>query len=188
MFGDHILDFFKTTLKPRNDLHVSVFNALQDGTLTPILRSLGIIDKFVTGPWMRWQGTRLSILQTSCTFQEAFEKISSKNGANLVGEFEVTAFGTPVKKDANYSKLTTSTSTSEDVKTAEVINILLREIADVMKRQLADHLKGGKYTYSDSSQEVSEQAVSCSSNNISGERIFGASDTKSRQAPTAKPS
>ena len=59
-------------------------------------------------------------------------------------EFDDTAFGSSVKKDGNYIKLTTSIP--EDAKTGEVVDIMLELIATVMERQLVDHLEGGKFS------------------------------------------
>ena len=46
--------FFPKVMKPRNDLHHTFNNALRDGQLMPMLRAFGLLDKYLTGPWMKW--------------------------------------------------------------------------------------------------------------------------------------
>ena len=89
---------------------------------------------------MRWQGTKLSILETSSIFQQVLTRLKATRGIDIVKGFDETAFGSSVKKDSNYITLTTSTP--EDSKTGEVADIMLDQIATVMERQLVDHLIG----------------------------------------------
>ncbi len=68
MYKEHILEFFEKVIKPRNDLHYAARNALSSPTTMLIFQALGIFDKYLTNPWMKWQGTSHTILETSPVF------------------------------------------------------------------------------------------------------------------------
>ena len=52
-----------------------------------------------------------------------------------------------------------------------------------MRRQLANHLPGGKYHTPD--DELQKAAVSCTMNNISGERVFAKIDSRMNKSKSA---
>ena len=176
-----IQEFQTKYIKPRNGLHHAVFNMLSQGKIQHILRALGLVNKFLTGPWMEWQGTRQGILATSQVFTRVLDRLDNVNTMDIVNGFEETAFGKPPKCDDKYVALTTSTS--QDKETADVLGGLLSEATDVMRRQLVDHLPGGKFHNPDN--EVREAAKSCTSNNISGERAFAKIDSQIMKARSA---
>lgn len=181
MYDGLIKEFQTNVIKPRNQLHHAIYNMSLPGTLRPILRALGIVSKYVTGPWMRWQGTRQGILETSKVFTKVLDTLDGVNPITLVNGFETTAFDDEPKHDAVYSSLTTSTK--EDDETAKILGGLLHETAEVMRRQLVDHLPGGVYHNPD--EVLIQQAKSCSSNNISGERVFARIDSRMSKARSA---
>lgn len=49
----HILEFFRKTWKPTNDLHRAVINDLNNENFVIACRALGIVGKHVSSPWMR---------------------------------------------------------------------------------------------------------------------------------------
>ena len=181
MYDGLIREFQSKVMKPRNELHHAVFNMLSQGKLQLIWRALGLVNKFLTGPWMQWQGTRQSILQTSKVFSNVLDVLDNVSARDLVLGFETTAFGTAPKVDEKYISLTTSTD--QDKETTNVLGSLLHEAGCVMRRQLEDHLPGGKYH--NPSEQIKQQAESCSSNNISGERNFAKIDSRIQKARSA---
>ena len=181
MYKEHILEFFRKYIQPRNGLHRAVQNALRVEPLIPILRSLGLLDKYFTGPWMRWQGDTHNILQTSEVFTHAISELRSADCRTMIHGFQVSAFRTEVTTDEKYRKLCEANSTDE--KTATIFRALIDVAIKVMERQLKDYLPGGKYH--DPSPSLQAEAASCSSNNISGERVFAMWDARKQQAKTA---
>ena len=94
---------------------------------------------------------------------------------------EKTALGTEPKKDEKYAALTASTP--QDHETAAVMAGLFSEVSVVMRRQLVDHLQGGKFHMAD--EELKKTAESCTMNNISGERVFAKVDSRINKARSA---
>ena len=180
-YNELIQEFQTKYIKPRNGLHHAIFNMLTQGKIQHILRALGLVNKFLTGPWMEWQGQRQNILATSQVFTRVLDRLDNISTRDIVNGFTETAFGTAPKCDDKYVALTTSTN--QDKETADVLSGLLHEATDVMRRQLVDHLPGGKFHNPDS--EVQEEAKSCSSNNISGERAFAKIDSQIMKARSA---
>ena len=113
------LDFFQKVIRPRNNLHHAVLNALQQiPSIMPILRALGLIDKFVTGPWMAWQGENPMILEASPVFYKVLEELQKFEVEGAVrGDKTTSVFGTQVKVDQKFEHLTKQFET--DQKTAE---------------------------------------------------------------------
>ena len=52
MYDALIMEFQTKVIKPRNNLHHVVYNIISTGKLQPLLRALGLVYKFVAGPWM----------------------------------------------------------------------------------------------------------------------------------------
>ena len=90
--------------------------------------------------------------------------------------------GVSVKEDDIFRSLVARSDYDEQTKT--VVGEILASVLEVCKRQLADQLPGGEHFIP--SDELVEQAKSCSSHNISGERVFGKLDFNLKKAPNAK--
>ncbi len=168
-------------VKPRNGLHTAVVNGLNQEGQMPILRALGLIDKYLTGPWMLWQGEAHTILETSDIFTSVIDKITQADSTSLIHGFDETAFSTSGKKDDKSRKLIESTQ--YDDTTAEILKLILDEAKKVMERQLVDYLPRGQFH--NPSEQLVTKAASCNSNNISGERVFAMWDARSNQSKTA---
>ena len=126
MYNALIMDFHTKVTKPRNNLHHPVYNIMSTGKLQPLLRALGIVNKFLTGSWMDWQGTRQGILKTSQMFTSVLDVLDGVVASDLILGFEKTAVGTEPKRDAKYNTLISSMP--QDSETAAVLAGLLAEV------------------------------------------------------------
>ena len=75
-YREVLKDYFTTVQHPANQVQQGVFNALQVKELAPVLRSLGIMGKVLTGPWMRMVAVAKNILDLKAPFAEAHAKLT----------------------------------------------------------------------------------------------------------------
>ena len=61
-YTDALNEFFTTVQRPSNQIQQSVFNGLQLQGISPVLRSLGLLGKVLTGSWMWMLSRQGSIL------------------------------------------------------------------------------------------------------------------------------
>ena len=61
--------------------------------------SLGLVNKFLKGPWIEWQGIRQGILTTSEVFTRVLNRLDNVNTRDEVNGFAETTCGTPLKCD-----------------------------------------------------------------------------------------
>ena len=47
MYHEHIQEFFAKIVKPRNELHYTIWNATNTPTLMPVFQEIGIFDKYL---------------------------------------------------------------------------------------------------------------------------------------------
>ena len=130
---------------------------------------------------MRWQGEAHSILDASDTFTSVVEQLEKFKSDKAIHGLDHCVFGKPIKEDEVYTKLCTPTDDDEKVECilGEMVECILR----VMRRQLVDHLPGGKFH--NPSDDLREDAQSCPQNNISGERVFAMWDARYRQSKSS---
>ena len=180
LYCDHLVSFLSKVHGSTNNLQTSVFNALSSDKLKPQLRVLGLVGKYITGPWMRIFKTDQSILDMNQVFQDAKVNIENliDNPASILSGTAASVFNSaPVIKDNVFLKLTQA----GPCETASYLIVhLLRAVLGVMNRQLSSQLPGGKFW--DPSSELKSEAKSCSATNISGERMFAMVDAQLQKA------
>lgn len=180
-----MVDFFNNVFNPANVVQSAVVNAVQCNDMHITLRAFGLIGKFITGPWMRLVGKVQHILELNPHFAEAREKLQSwSKDARPLLSAEATSIFTvaPILADPVFRSLTASKAT--DAATCELVKKLCSVILSVVERQLETQLPGGAFW--EPSQELCQAAQSCSSTNISGERVFAVCDREMARAPGAQ--
>ena len=142
--GDTIVDFFSKVQKPQNDLQRAFVNAWSVHQKCN-LRSLTLLHKTLTAPWMEEVSKETPILQMNEKFQLAHSTLQmwqQQPQSSLSGE---TAFGGQIKKDATWELLHGSCD-ADKTAMLELYVQLIKGILDVIDRQLAsqpfcNHLK-----------------------------------------------
>ncbi|XP_071959561.1 uncharacterized protein [Antedon mediterranea] len=180
----HIVEFLTKVWPPTNDLQRAVLFDSKTAEYLTGCRALGLIGKYVSGPWMRLVERDQNILDLNMPFTLAVNKMEEwkLNTSVLVkGEADCLFADVPIIKDAVFYNLTATREDDQQVET--VLSMLLDVIIDVCKRQLDDQLPGG--IHHDPSDSLKQQAKSCVGNNISGERVFGLLDHYVKRAPNA---
>lgn len=122
-----------------------------------------------------------NILETSEMFTHAISELRLADCRTMIHGFQVSAIRTKVTMDDKYRKLSEANNTDE--KTATIFRALIAVVIKLMERQLKDYLPGGQYH--EPFPSLQAEAASCSSNNISGERVFAWRDARKQQATTA---
>ena len=182
----YLSHFLNKYLPVRNTLQCAVMNDLQNNNYIAGCRALGLMAKYVTGPWQRKTEEKgLKILEMNDLYEFAIVKLDDwvADTASLVtGQEPDSVFpGVPLKVDDVYTSLITPTESDE--RCIYLLKGMLQEVLLCLNRQLADQLIGGVH-YAPSDQLVS-QASSCPATNISGERVFALLDYNIKRAPSA---
>ena len=178
-------DFFQSVKTPTNPLPKAIHEWLSSESLDPVLRALGLVGKFVTGPWMRFIPTLKCNLDLNPHLHTATMKIDEwiTDPASLLDGTTSPIFPTTCLKDRVFDCLVQPQGEEKDGLCSLLLKIFLQTIKDVILRQMSDQLPGGKFW--DPSPELYERAKSCGPDNISGERRFGMVDAYMRRAPNA---
>ena len=149
-------------------------------------RALGLVTKYITGPWQRLaEQPNLGILDMNSAFQDGIIRLRkwSVDALPLVsGQAESIFNDVAIKKDVIFDSLTASRA--DDKRTADVLQNIISDFIPVYERQLHSQLLGGKYN--NPSEKLLSEAASCSATNISGERVFVMLDFHTRRTPKAK--
>ena len=167
-----------------NELFRAVLNDLREDKYVTCCRALGLVAKFITGPWQRLVESDFTILALNKHFEQGMNRLCqlANNSQLLVsGDAPPLFDAVPLKKDEIFTSLTTSKN--DDKETAAILEKIISGFITVCNRQLADQLQGGEH-YSPS-DDLLKQAESCSATNISGERVFGKLDFQLRHAPNS---
>ena len=168
----------------QNELHKAVQNDIQLKYISVACRALGLVGKYVTGPWMRLIENDINILHLNPFFKNAASQLqewSLDPTCLLTGTAQPLFPQVPISEDSIFTKLTTP---AFDDETAHLLKAILSSILEDYKRQLSDQLPGGLHCKP--SEELLQKAESCTGNNISGERVFGQFDHELRRAPNSK--
>ena len=147
-------------------------------------RALGLVGKYLTGPWMRLVEQDIGILELNKHYNEAVDALAkfSKDAIQVVNGRAPPVFkDVPMVKDEIFKVLTENSDL--DTQTSALLTRLFGSILEDCLRQLKEQLPGGKYD--EPTEEVRRQAQSCTGNNISGERVFGQLDYQLKRAPNA---
>ncbi|XP_063956979.1 uncharacterized protein LOC129262428 [Lytechinus pictus] len=170
--GPSIVEYFRTVTKPSNDLHRSFVNAWNDKNICH-LRCLGLMGHLVTHPWMEAASQDLNILEMNANYHSAVQVLErwAGNPSSLLRD-QHTIFSSDPMRDDIFQSLV---SPPYEDQMEEPMRGMLMAALEVTKRQLQSQLPGGVFW--EPSVEVREQAASCSSTNISGERNFARVDS-----------
>ena len=179
-----IIDFLSNIWGTPNQLHKAILHDLQCRTYIIGCRALGIIGKYITGPWMRLTETNVPILELNSHFEDALSRLNEwiSDPSSFFRDDCPSIFnGISVNKDNVYKCLIKASSL--DTKTKLLLGLLLSKIKEVFVKQLSDQITGG--IHSNPQDDLQLQSASCGCNNISCERIFGMLDSHIQRAPVA---
>ena len=180
LLGDTIIDYFQHVSKPTNELHRAFVNGWNTSKSNIVhLRCLAVIGCAITWPWLALAGKDLNILDMNRYFHTAREVMQSwhENPLRIMTD-EHNVFR-QVGTDHEVWKSLCQKGISEDM--VHPLKAVLAALLDVVDRQLSKQLSGGKYW--EPTPILLEQASSCVSTNISGERNFATLDSRLRRAP-----
>ena len=180
----YILEFITKVWAPTNECLRAVKHDLETENCITACRALGLVGKYLTGPWMRLIESDVGILELNHYYCEAVETLRkwSHDATDVVKGCAPPIFeDISMSKDGVFAALTKPSSS--DVSTCQLLQRLFHNIGEDCNRQLADQLPGGKYSQPD--EELQRQAESCIGHNISGERVFGQLDFELKRAPSA---
>ena len=182
---DLLLYFLEKVWGTPNELFRAVLNDLRQQGYITCCRALGLVSKYVTGPWQRLAESGLNILEMNKYYEDGLhnlEQWATDPTPIIRGQAQAIFGGVDIKQDDVYRALIAPSDTDEDTKI--VLQKIFMGFKDVYLRQLADQLPGGEHFHP--SPDLIQQAASCESTNISGERIFGQLDFQLKRAPNLK--
>ena len=137
---------------------------------------------FVTGPWENQAKADLNILDINERVHRALGRIRewADNPDSLFTQCKTDCFGKEVQMDPFLEAAQDPDGPCTN--TRNLMKELLATIAEVVEKQLTDHLPGGRFW--NPSSELREEVKSCVATNVSGERQFGRMKSFQTRAPS----
>ena len=141
------LFFYKEGIKsffysqpPSNDMQCAVLSTLKSGCCDHQLQALGLVCKYITGPWQRLTERNINILELNPHFSEAAGTLRQwmVDPAAAVADKRSIFSTIPITDDLVYQKLTSNITTT----VAGLFGTLCGRILSVMERQLTDQMPG----------------------------------------------
>lgn len=178
------MDFLTKVWTLSNDCLRAVKNDMERPECMIACRALGLVGKYLTGPWMRLVEQDVGILELNRYYQHAVDVLQkwSTDASGVVSGTAPAVFAdVAVTDDLVFKELIRPTES--DAQTRELVQQIFTNILGDCIRQLEDQLPGGKF--SQLTPELQCQAESCVGNNISGERVFGQLDFQLKRAPSS---
>ena len=149
-------------------------------------RALGLINKFLTGPFWRLLVKIENVLDLNKYYQriEEFCLDLSKDATKILDD-DITFFpefdNGLMNKDDIFDSLIGKNPLDELTK--QLLEIIFGSFSIITRRMLHDHLKGGKYDKP--SNDLFEQCASAPNENVFTESNFGCLDRLMREKPNA---
>jgi hypothetical protein len=176
-----IIDFLQRVWGTPNSLLSAILSDLQVPVLLECLRALGLVGKVITGPWLKYTMAERPVWELSPFYTSVVQNLKAwcTDATPLLSDAVCIYDGCEVEKDAIWQSLVQPNS--NDGKVKAILQNICSCLLTVCERQLVDHLPGGVHHHFTESMKV--KAASCTSNNISGERVFAHLDASIRRAP-----
>ena len=183
-YTPHIITFLTKINQSRNSAALAALNVLRGGDCHIQLKCLGLINKYITGPWQTIVSQSMNILDMNELFQKGHQQITTwiEDPSPLFSGCSEDCFGGTVKQEDVFLKKVQGEDLGNKEEARELLSAMLQAIIDLIDRQLADQLPGGKFW--EPTEELREQAKSCESHNISGERKFAKMKAQQSRAPS----
>lgn len=179
-----IHDFFTTGLSTGNQLLKAVEADSKVNEYWAACRALGLINKFITGPFWRLLESDTPILEMNKKYQHmvaCFEEWTCNAMPILNGEARLFKEYPPHIDTVSDSLLK---PTSEDFLVQEILEALFAGFSALLKRMVTDHLSGGVLDVESTEQRKKETASVQKTNTIS-ERDFAQLDRLLKEKPNA---
>ncbi|XP_061186880.1 uncharacterized protein LOC133195007 [Saccostrea echinata] len=178
-----LLQYLLSSKSSFNFVMNAIVSALQSKLFLTILRALGIICKFLTEPYWKKTLEVSSIANMSTVYQRFLYVLNviNENPSVLLNR-EIKLFEGPDFYDPVCDFLY-SVSVNDDL-TCVFIKRCTTVLIAKAKKLFADFLDGGKY-FNACSKNFFKECSSCSTNNISIERLMGQLDFKVKYAATS---
>ena len=179
-----IHDFFATRLSTGNQLLKAVEADSKVDEYWAKCRALGLINKFVTGPFWRLLESDTPILEMNEKYQHmvtCIEKWASDSTPILSGEARLFKDYPPHIDPVSDALLK---QTPEDFLVQEILEAIFSGFSALLKRMVTDHLTGGEFDVELTEEEKKETASVPKTNTIS-ERDFAQLDRLLKEKPNA---
>lgn len=174
---------FLESLPSRNRLLSAVLEDTMCKGYVAGVRALGLLDKFVTGPYWRKLNSCANILafnEPLNILRLKLEELANDSSPLLDGTFKLFQ-DVDVHIDAMYDRLLIPDAT--DATTHTYLEALMHSLLLILERQAEDQLPGGKHH--DPSDGLKRAAANVPTTNIISERDFGSLDMLLRMKPAA---
>ena len=164
--------------KQKNQLIRSVMYDLEDNIILGGIRAMGIINSHITQPLMRMLDKNDIHVMTQANITHSFMMVNPQE--LLVDSAVMFADFVPLCDDVHKAIYTVI---NEDVEfyTHQALSIILHNMFVCIKRQLEDHLPGGKYH--NTGADLRQETTTCPKDNVAAERVFAGLDYLKRKSP-----
>ena len=178
----HMISFIETVHGHQaNRLLQAVLADLRNPVYITGCRTLGLVDKVITGPlWRKMMESSMSILQISSIYSEMKKFDLWKEDAATVTKGEA-FLDSAVEVHMNEVWKALVEPSCSDAMTAELLQLLFGAFSLTTQRMLLDHLPGGQY-HSVTDGHLIEETVSVPTTNVAPERDFAIFDKLLRES------
>ena len=183
--NNHFKDVCNTlpARKQSNTLIKSVMWDLEDNIILGGIRAMGILCVHISTPLMHMIESRGHVMDTDRYYTRLHDFVyeQMEDPSDLLNDSAVLYPEYPPKENEVRKGLYSEVNEEVDFYTKQSIIIILHNIFVCIKRQLEDHLPGGKHHNVDS--RVHQETETCPRDNIAAERIFAGLDYLKRSRP-----
>ena len=149
------------------------------------IRAMGMIERQLTSPLMQMLDSNIHIMDTSSYYTRLFEKVKQM----MIDPTEILHGQTllfadfPPDKDKLWDALFKLVSSEQEDLTKQAVIIIAHSLFLCMKRQVSDHLPGGKYHQPP--ERLRKETRTAPKHNLAPEWLFSHLDRKQREMPNA---
>ena len=183
---DHMLYFIQDAAPTVNRLLLAVAEDVQNKVFLAGVRALGLIGKFITGPYFKIVGEteRIPDLNDHLSkLQIALQQLSENASPLLEGLPVFDEEIVHLHKSCVFDSLLQTSDHEFDVLTQQATELICSAMLLVLENQCEDQLPGGKYWQPD--ENFKTQAASVPTSNIVSERDFAVFDVLLKTRPNA---
>ncbi|XP_053388677.1 uncharacterized protein LOC128551786 [Mercenaria mercenaria] len=180
----HLLSYLKDSKTSLNYVQTVIVKCLENNFFLSILRAMGILSKIVTEPYFRFSSDKdNTILEMDGLCNRLVDLLSTakQNPHLLLCNSISLLYGPCVRQSNEICECLFLPSDSLDSLTSIVLARLCKVLHAKCEHIFKDYLKHGKY-YS-TSEDITKQAKTCPTNNITVERLMAKVDSNLRNSP-----
>ena len=156
---------------------------LQDDIIIGGMRAMSIVGTHITKPLMKMVESECHVMDTATYYTklDKFVTEQMEDPQQLLDDSAIMFADIPPNNDEIHKALYEATSVDIEFYTKQALIVILHNICVCIKRQLEDHLPGGKHH--SVNDKIRDETRTCPKDNVAAERVFAGLDYLKRKSP-----